>query len=1404
MERPVISLKKWLWNIVNQLMCRPFLANVSFVNLDHTNKLPNHGTTLLLANCFQNYLLPPTMPQNTENYTKMVRMRTSWDVITRLQHDPVFKEGRSIYIGYIDFGNLIEKPFKAFSNWGNIENASLHDLAIPQHRIRHFRHANGVMLWNKDERLDLIFGSTAPFKTCEYSELEEKEEANGKFGDAQTSVCHTPLQFFLGAHNLTAFSDIRNVLTGTGFGCKVKRGVGLHSSLYLVMYSDQRYFTSQSDLATRNLSAGNPSACLDHCRGVIYEMNTNILVCAAFDKFWESYDPRSAINVINWSPGHVKVHEKCDGSLTKVFYYKGRWNIASNGCLNADRANIPGSSPPVTVGKLFKQAALTHFQNGWDEMQLALNRDYTYSFELCHPASRVVVFHRRAKLIHLNTRNQRSGAEVIAHIANIEKPSIIKPGNSDRHSLEDLQSLANSLPSQCEGFVVTDSENNRVKIKGKEYLRAHGDVDLNTNVWFHILSGWIFEENVPDDLSSPLGWKDLLPREYKNKASEVEQWFRRNLEEIAGNKDGRSLLRREGGRVGGVITVSPMRKELERRCARPLPPFLPPAPAPVRRAVTTQGDLDLLARGPTLKRASSLPTRLSHGAGRILLNELFSLGNDEQPAMKRLAPGFSSESPSESPPKYRNGSVNGSRPNFFICIKVDDPEILKNVREFQSFLVACDPRLAASIQPHASLHITLNTFLATDKTELTTAINALSEKLPEVLASALPADYKIEVGGTGAFSTTSDVIFAKTNSTNRIQSLCQKINNILEKAGIATPGNRTNVAPHLTINKLSRSQSRSGRVNESFWRPTHGSKIYGSQSCRFGVQICPLLKPSDVSSFYPVAATILPSGGEALHSTLDNLMTKFDVVILRGLPGVGKSTLIDQAKEKLNDVVDGDFDVASADKFFEASGEYVFERKLLGKAHDFSRSVAAKAMEENRTVVVDNTNTTAAEVGVYIDMAERRKKSCAVFDLCSSGVADARNLRNKHGVCVEAIERMFDRWEVLDASLNVPIFVPPKVGVGEVLLYDVNYFGVFLTEESKQRMQRLNTKVSEMVAGTEGDDVIIQCDHVTIAHEKRMKREELAKLSSMLGRHVNVNVVAVATDDFSTVCKVSVDDVDIVNSAAACQQTLHLTLSHDKSVKAARSNDILECASRAFLGKPIEGILGYYSKRGRKAVYEVNQFRAGGGPLFIFDLDRTLLMTSSRETYEKLHGRWNKGSFYDSPASLASNLPVSAGPAMAVFKRLKKEADGGATFVLLTGRIEGLEREVRAALDRCDAPHFDRLILRPRERVTQSWKAEVVGQLSKQFERVVSWDDDVTARDAIRAELDREGCKAPEYLVLDERSDERVMKVRCRGVFMGSLGPGAVRQIRRRGWEAQRGWELTQQSTKLRTPGPGE
>jgi 2'-5' RNA ligase/predicted kinase/uncharacterized protein (UPF0248 family) len=90
-------------------------------------------------------------------------MRTSEDVVNRIQHDECIDKNLVI-VGYLDrFLGVIEKKFTSFV-WCRVEMASYLDLAIPKHRIEYFKY-HGEVVWSKKDRIDKVFGSSKSNET---------------------------------------------------------------------------------------------------------------------------------------------------------------------------------------------------------------------------------------------------------------------------------------------------------------------------------------------------------------------------------------------------------------------------------------------------------------------------------------------------------------------------------------------------------------------------------------------------------------------------------------------------------------------------------------------------------------------------------------------------------------------------------------------------------------------------------------------------------------------------------------------------------------------------------------------------------------------------------------------------------------------------------------------------------------------------------------------------------------------------------------------------------------------------------------------------------------------------------------------------------------------------------------
>lgn len=132
------------------------------------------------------------------------------------------------------------------------------------------------------------------------------------------------------------------------------------------------------------------------------------------------------------------------------------------------------------------------------------------------------------------------------------------------------------------------------------------------------------------------------------------------------------------------------------------------------------------------------------------------------------------------------------------------------------------------------------------------------------------------------------------------------------------------------------------------------------------------------------------------------------VVILRGVSGSGKTTYI---KKNHPEAL-----VCSADSFFyNEDDEYHFDARMLSEAHRACFSKFLLLLKANHdcdiTVVVDNTNSTAAEISPYYMAAEVYGVPTEIVRLdCRTEVAAKRN---KHGTPFHTIRNMRNRFDRL-------------------------------------------------------------------------------------------------------------------------------------------------------------------------------------------------------------------------------------------------------------------------------------------------------------------------------------------------------------------------------------------------------
>lgn len=207
-------------------------------------------------------------------------------------------------------------------------------------------------------------------------------------------------------------------------------------------------------------------------RGIIFKRDDwSHPVCWPFMKFFNAGEPNAA--ELDWSTAFVT--EKVDGSLIKVWWdWNGGWHVSTNGAIDAWKAEIGDARMP-NFGYYFLEA-LGNYYNCFGAFVEDLDFDLTYMFELVGPYNRVVVPYEKPELYFLGARNKYTGEEfncssLIAGALGMGRFKL--PKQYPLKSINDCITAAAAFNWDEEGFVVCDTQFNRVKIKSPAYVMAH-------------------------------------------------------------------------------------------------------------------------------------------------------------------------------------------------------------------------------------------------------------------------------------------------------------------------------------------------------------------------------------------------------------------------------------------------------------------------------------------------------------------------------------------------------------------------------------------------------------------------------------------------------------------------------------------------------------------------------------------------------------------------------------------------------------------------------------------------------------------------------------------------------------------------------------------------------------------
>jgi RNA ligase len=221
------------------------------------------------------------------------------------------------------------------------------------------------------------------------------------------------------------------------------------------------------------------------CRGLILDNQGNV-IAKSFDKFFnlEEHIPTEIPNE------EFEVFEKLDGSLGILFWYQGKWIIASKGSFTSEQS--------IKAKQILDEKYNVE----------PIPKGYTTLVEIIYPQNRIVCdYGSDESLVVLSMISNANGKELeYDSLLLINKETNI-PVVKKYDGIQDYKSLKSTISKEREGYVVKFRSGLRMKIKGEDYVYLHRLLTgfSNVDIWEYLKDNKdlnVLLDRVPDEFDS--------------------------------------------------------------------------------------------------------------------------------------------------------------------------------------------------------------------------------------------------------------------------------------------------------------------------------------------------------------------------------------------------------------------------------------------------------------------------------------------------------------------------------------------------------------------------------------------------------------------------------------------------------------------------------------------------------------------------------------------------------------------------------------------------------------------------------------------------------------------------------------------------------------------------------------